>query len=193
MRPTCLPLALLAISLALGLAGCSRQAGELPVKAAAPADAEIAVAADPLLSGAEASDHAAFYTVDHYDKSRDPAEDLKATIRRAEAEEKRILLQIGGDWCGWCARMSSYMETNETIRRLIDENFLVMKVTYPGGEYTEPFLAQYPKVRAYPHLFVLERDGTLLHSQGTGELEEGKSYNEDVFRDFLVSWIPADN
>jgi hypothetical protein len=62
-----------------------------------------------------------------------------------------------------------------------------MKVTDPG-ENAESFLSQYPGVRAYPHLFVLESDGTFLHSQGTGELEQGKSYDEEVFCKFLNDW-----
>ena len=132
---------------------------------------------------------AAFYTVNHYDENRDPFTDLAATIKRADSEGKRILLQIGGDWCGWCARISNYMETEERIRIMLDESFVVMKVTFPS-ENTEFFLSRYPNIDAYPHLFVLEKDGSFLHSQGTGELEEDKSYNQDVFATFLSSWIP---
>src|SRR6476620_3489076 len=50
---------------------------------------------------------AAFYTVDHYDSARNPADDLSATITRAQAEKKYILVQVGGDWCGWCKLMST--------------------------------------------------------------------------------------
>ncbi len=129
-----------------------------------------------------------FYTVSHYDEKRDPTSDLVTTIERAKAENKRILIQVGGEWCGWCHRISKYIETNEVVRGLTTEHFLVMKVTYPS-EYAESFLENYPKIDGYPHFFVLEQDGTLLHSQGTAELEQGKSYNQSVFSDFLTSWI----
>ena len=132
---------------------------------------------------------AAFYTVGHYDKQQDPAADLAATIERATAEQKRIILQIGGDWCGWCGRISDYMQTNERVRQLVEDHFVVMKVTYPGDN-AESFLSQYPGVHAYPHFFVLEANGTFLHSQGTGELEHGKSYDEEVFCKFLNDWTP---
>ena len=130
---------------------------------------------------------APFYTVGHYDKQQDPAADLAATIVRAKAEHKRIILQIGGDWCVWCGRISDYMQTNERVRQLLDEHFVVMKVTDPGDN-AESFLSQYPSVNAYPHFFVLEPDGTFLHSQGTGELEHEKSYDEEVFCQFLNEW-----
>ena len=54
----------------------------------------------------------------------------------------------------------------------------------------ESFLSNYPSDRAYPHFYVLEHDGTFLHSQGTGELGQGTGYNEQVFADFLDHWKP---
>lgn len=136
-----------------------------------------------------ANQHASFYTVATYDEASKPIEDLAETVAQAQKEHKRVILQIGGDWCGWCALISEYMTTNEVVRKHLDDHFLMMKVTYPG-ENAEPFLAAYPKCNAYPHFFVLEEDGTFLHSQGTGELEEGKGYNQEKFMAFLQQWTP---
>jgi len=33
-----------------------------------------------------------------YDESRDPAADLKAAVAQAQRENKRILLEVGGEW-----------------------------------------------------------------------------------------------
>ena len=65
-----------------------------------------------------------------------------------------------------------------------------MKVNYSDKNRNERFLKAYPKVPAYPHFFVLDSDGTYLHSQGTAELEEGRGYNEKVFLKFLAKWQP---
>ena len=65
-----------------------------------------------------------------------------------------------------------------------------MKVNYGSKNRNEDFLKKYPKVPAYPHFLVLDSDGKFLHSQGTGELEEKKSYNEKVFLSFLTKWQP---
>jgi hypothetical protein len=43
---------------------------------------------------------------------------------------------------------------------------------------------------SYPHLFVLDQDGMLLHSQDTSVLEEGPSYNLDKMTGFLKKWAP---
>ena len=63
-----------------------------------------------------------------------------------------------------------------------------MKVNMSDDNDNAEFLGNYPKVEAYPHFFVLDRDGTFLHSQGTGELEEGRGYNPTVFLAFLNEW-----
>ena len=44
----------------------------------------------------------AFYYVDHYDVNRDPAKDLIEACATAKRDNKRVLVQVGGDWCG-CA------------------------------------------------------------------------------------------
>ncbi|MEP7084738.1 MAG: hypothetical protein ABI854_08375 [Betaproteobacteria bacterium] len=51
-----------------------------------------------------------------------------------------------------------------------------------------PLLALYPPIKGYPHLFVLDAEGALLHSQQTDALEEGESYNVQRFEEFLRRW-----
>ncbi len=131
-----------------------------------------------------------FYTVDHYDEARDPEADLVKTIDRASKENKRVMIQVGGDWCGWCRKMSDFLETETAVRDLVSENFVLMKVTYTNTQPNEAFLSKYPTIKGYPHLFVLESDGTLLHSQDTAELEEGSGYSSANFAKFLTAWQP---
>ena len=136
------------------------------------------------------ADVAPLYTVAEYDPDRDPAEDLHTTIRRAQAENRRILLELGGDWCSWCHALDAFVHANAAVARALRTGFLVMKVNVSAENPNEAFLSNYPEIPGYPHLFVLERDGRLLHSQGTAALEEGPSYNERAVLDFLSAWAP---
>ncbi|MFT7078051.1 MAG: hypothetical protein ACJA0P_004078 [Planctomycetota bacterium] len=70
----------------------------------------------------------------------------------------------------------------------MESEFVIMKVNMSNENKNEEFLGHYPSVPAYPHLFVLDSSGTFLHSQGTGELEEGKGYEEAMFVAFLDKW-----
>lgn len=131
-----------------------------------------------------------FYSVSKYDPQRNPEEDLKQTIQRAQKEGKHILLQVGGDWCGWCSRISRYYHDNQAVEKILTDHYVVMKVNFSNDNNNTEFLDKYPNVPAFPHLFVLDSDGNLLHSQGTGELEKGNSYSETAMVSFLNKWIP---
>ena len=54
----------------------------------------------------------------------------------------------------------------------------------------EALLSKWPAIRGYPHLFVLDGDGRLLHSQETDVLEAGKDYDRAGFSEFLRKWAP---
>ncbi|MEP6848093.1 MAG: hypothetical protein ABI999_04500 [Acidobacteriota bacterium] len=54
-----------------------------------------------------------------------------------------------------------------------------------------PFLAAYPEISGYPHLFILDSDGTLIHSQPTDALEQEKGYSFAKFTEFLKTWSPT--
>ena len=129
-----------------------------------------------------------FYSVPQYDERRDPAVDLAMTTKTAQETQKRILIQVGGDWCNWCGRLSETLVQSAEVRSLLEEKFLIMKVA-SQTEYSEPFLADYPRINSYPHMFVLSAKGELLHSQDMEELEQGEGYDEDALLEFLEAWV----
>ena len=151
------------------LAGCSGQSG-----------------ADPIATPVKP----AFYTVDHYDPSRDPHADLAMTIERASRENKRIFVQVGGNWCRWCALMSKFIENSPGVRAALEQGYLLMKVHYSPEQPNEDFLSQFPERPGYPHVFILDTNGTLVHSQATAELEAGEGYDEGAYLGFLEKWGP---
>jgi len=123
-----------------------------------------------------------------FDPQRDAANDLVEAISQAKAQNKRIIMDVGGEWCVWCLRMDKFMQGNAQIRNAIGADYVWIKVNYSDENKNEAFLAQYPKIKGYPHLFVLAPDGKLVQSQSTGELEQEKSYNEERFLTFLQTW-----
>lgn len=131
-----------------------------------------------------------FYTVDHYGPSRDAMADLQETMRRAQADKKRIILQVGGDWCGWCHVLTRTFENNSEIRTALQENFLVMKVNVDQTNPNRAFLSNFPPINAFPHLFVLEGDGILLRSQDPTQFEASRGYSAKAVLAFLNEMAP---
>ncbi|HMN18525.1 MAG TPA: thioredoxin family protein [Ignavibacteriaceae bacterium] len=128
-----------------------------------------------------------------FDPNRDPFEDLRITIEKAEQSDKRIILDVGGEWCIWCHRIDAFMQNTDEVKSLLEENYILLKVNFSKENKNEKFLSNYPSIDGYPHFFVLEKDGTLLHSQNTGELEKDKDYSKEKFVEFLDKWKPKKN
>ena len=125
-----------------------------------------------------------------FDPLKNPSENLAAAIVKAQAENKRIILDVGGEWCSWCRLMDNYLIKNAELGQLRDENYVWVKINMSDENENKEFLSQYPEATGYPHLYVLEKDGTLLKSKDTSELEDGESYNLQKFTDFLKEFSP---
>ena len=124
---------------------------------------------------------------------RNPYGDLKAAVELAKSTNKRIILDVGGEWCIWCHRIDAFMHNTKEVKSLIEGNFIFVKVNFSKENKNEKFLSEYPPIEGYPHFFVLDENGKLLHSQNTGELEKDKDYDSEKFITFLNKWKPVKN
>lgn len=125
-----------------------------------------------------------------FDPAKNPTDDLKITIENAQQSDKRIILDVGGEWCIWCHRIDTFMHNTKEIKSLLNENFIILKINFSKENKNETFLSQYPAIEGYPHFFVLDKNGNLLHSQNTGDLEKDKDYDKEKFIEFLNKWKP---
>ncbi len=123
-----------------------------------------------------------------FDPTRDAAKDVAAAVAQAKAEGKRVLVDVGGEWCSWCHILDRFVEGNDDVKALVDAHYVWVKVNWSPQNKNEALLARWPKIKGYPHLFVLDARGKLLHSQNTGELEAEKSYDKPKFVAFLKKY-----
>ena len=123
-----------------------------------------------------------------FDPARDPARDVAAAGAIAKAQGKRVLLDVGGEWCVWCHIMDDFIAANPDVRAAVDANYVLVKVNWSRENKNEAFLSAYPRINGYPHLFVLDGDRKLVHSQETDVLEQGRGYDKTKFLAFLRKW-----
>ena len=143
-----------------------------------------------VITNAFAQDGKKFSLPEKFEHQRDAANDIKQTIQLAKESGKRILLDVGGEWCIWCHRLDAFIEANKELKDLIDKNFIWLKINFSKENKNEAVLSKYPEAAGYPHFFVLESDGKFLHSQNTGELEEDKDYSKQKLISFFNEWSP---
>ena len=144
-----------------------------------------------LLVGTALAVRAAEYAPVHvYDPARDAAKDIAAATAEAKRTGRHVLVEVGGKWCGWCRILDRFFDDNKSLSDLRDRNYVLLKVNFSPENENKAALSKYPPVPGYPHLFILDGAGALLHSQDTGALEEGKGYSLAKFREFLEKWAP---
>lgn len=91
-------------------------------------------------------------------------------LKKASAENKRVVVDVYTDWCGWCKKMDAEAYSNKEVKKLLEENFVLYKldaegknkVTYNGKQYTEEELSYYFEVFSFPTTIFLEPDGKLI-------------------------------
>jgi thiol:disulfide interchange protein len=125
---------------------------------------------------------------DRFDPTRNAAADVARAVELAKASGRRVLVDVGGEWCSWCHVMDAFFASDAEARAVRDASFVWVKVNWSPQNRNEAVLSRWPKVAGYPHLFVLGADGTLLHSQDTGDLEAGRGYDRATFIAFLRRW-----
>jgi thiol:disulfide interchange protein len=124
---------------------------------------------------------------ERFDPSRDAAADVATAVAMAQAQGKRVLVDVGGDWCSWCRLMDGFFAANADARKLRDDNYVWVKVNWSPQNRNEALLSRWPRIGGYPHLFVLDGNGRLIHSQNTGlfEDDDGERYEKAKILEFL--------
>ena len=128
-----------------------------------------------------------------YNPAANVEKDVADAVKKAKAENKHVLLQIGGNWCVWCYRFNSFVKQDSSLKKLVDDNFVVYHLNYSKENKNLAYLKKlgYPQRFGFPVLVVLDANGKQLHTQDSGLLEEGKGYSADKVKNFLQNWSPA--
>lgn len=123
-----------------------------------------------------------------FDPARNAAKDIDNAIKDATKSHKRIILDVGGEWCIWCHRLDTLFIKNPDLYKYMNNHFVYVKVNMSRENRNKEVLSKYPPIPGYPHWFVLDSDGKLLKSESSGEFEEGKGHSPKKVMAFLKEW-----
>jgi len=114
--------------------------------------------------------------------------DSKLMLTEAQRTRKRIILYVGGPWCPFCRQMDELFQKDPDLTQLRESHFITVAVHYGTGNIHDRALSHYPHVLGIPHFYVLESDGTLLHSQHVVDLRENGAYSPSKLTAFFTQW-----
>lgn len=130
-----------------------------------------------------------------YNPDANARADIAAAVKQAKAENKHVLLQIGGNWCPWCIRLHGLETTDPQIDSLLAADYVVVLVNVPKEkEKRDPELMSSlgnPQRFGFPVLVVLNQEGERIHTQDSWYLEQDKSYDREKLVHFFRMWNVA--
>jgi len=91
-------------------------------------------------------------------------------LKLAKEQNRKIIVDVYTDWCGWCKRMDKDTYGNAEVKKIIEENFILVRLdaeggnkhTYNGKEYSDPELAALFEVTGYPTTVFLSPEGKII-------------------------------
>ena len=125
-----------------------------------------------------------------YNPNADAKADVKKAIAKAKAENKHVLIQVGGNWCSWCIKFHKLATTDAKIDSTIKADYVFMLLNYSKEVKNLDVLKTLsnPQRFGYPVFVVLDGNGKLLHTQDSGFLELDKGYDPKKVLTFLKGW-----
>ncbi len=123
-----------------------------------------------------------------YDPRRDAFADGKAAIALAAESGRRVLIEVGGDWCTWCHVLERTIRENPELERMLREHYVLLKVNVSEDNDNADFMRGMPVLHGYPQLFVAQGDGDIAHAQDPSEFILYGSYDPELILAFLKRW-----
>ncbi|SPE60704.1 conserved exported hypothetical protein [Verrucomicrobia bacterium] len=124
-----------------------------------------------------------------YDESADGGKQIADALAGAKKENKRVLVQFGANWCGWCHKLHNLFESDAAIAAKLKEAYIVVRVDVNKG-HNDEINKRYgnPTRFGLPVIVLLDEDGKALTTQDTGKLEEGDHHSPAKVLAFLNEW-----
>lgn len=128
-----------------------------------------------------------------YNPSLNADSQINAALLQAQQQHKHILLQVGGNWCGWCIKFNKFVTEDFQLDSVIQKNYVYVHLNYSKENQNWNILEryEYPQRFGFPVLVILDTTGKRLHTQDSGLLESGDGYDKNKVFTFLKKWTSA--
>jgi len=125
-----------------------------------------------------------------YSPEANAKKEIDEAVKEAKKSGKQVLIQIGGNWCIWCARFNDFVTNDPSLDSLVKSDYVVYHLNYSKENKNETLLAKYgyPQRFGFPVFLILNEKGDLIHTQTSWYLESGKSYDKEKVKGFFTDW-----
>ena len=123
-----------------------------------------------------------------YDPKRNAFDDGRAALELAKKTNRRVMIEIGGDWCVYCHIFDRFIKSDEEVAKRFFDTFVLLKVNYSDENPNKEFLSNFKGINGYPYIFITENNGKVIYGNDMREMtNKGKPNKEKMFS-FLKRW-----
>ena len=123
-----------------------------------------------------------------YDEKADAKALIETALSSAKRENRRVLIQWGGNWCHWCVLLHKRFQTDPALAKTLRYEYDVVHIDSKNTELMKTYDAN-PKA-GVPFLTVLDADGKVVTNQETDVFEtkeDGKNgHDPKKLQEFLA-------
>jgi len=125
-----------------------------------------------------------------YDNLGDADEDLAAAMTRARSDGKRVLIELGADWCVDCIVLANVMRI-PTLASFVADHYDVVLVDVGRFNRNTAIAERYGialRRDGVPAILILDRGGKLLNPGHTAVLVDARRLQPQAIADWLAQW-----
>jgi len=129
-------------------------------------------------------------TLHPYDESAHADADVAAAFARARKSGKRVLIDLGGNWCGDCVVLANIMQLPD-LKPFLAAHFEIVSVDTGRKSKNMDIPARFgvDLEGGVPALLVVEPDGrTLVDAGHISALEDARHMTPQGLADWLAQW-----
>lgn len=128
-----------------------------------------------------------------YDPAADGEKQLADALQRAKKQRKRVLLDLGANWCSDSQATYRLLTTESDLKREIHEHYVLVMVDADqqgGVQRNQALLSRLdnPLSRGIPVLLILSPDGKVLNSDPKERLSDDAHTDPPRVLRYLQKW-----
>ena len=128
---------------------------------------------------------------DLYPAGVDARQKIEASLKTAAAENKRVILIFGGNWCYDCHVLDQALHEGEA-EKIVKKSFLLVHVDIGEGDKNLDLIKKYETTLGFgvPTVVIIDAEGRVVYSSTKGEFEAARRMMKKDLVAFLNQWKP---
>ena len=117
---------------------------------------------------------------------------IEASLKAAAAENKRVMLIFGGNWCYDCHVLDQALHEGDAAK-IVKESFLLVHVDIGEGDKNLDVVKKHEATLNFgvPTVVILDAGGGVVYSSTKGEFEAARRMMKKDLVAFLNQWKPT--